>query len=279
MDFSNWSLKKSMLAILLIGVVPGACWSGMQKISIFEDDMRAWDPGAFQPEAVWTKAEVHIPLLLAGLPADAPQEFTLPNLVQPGNQGVQTSSAAWATGYLAHSYLYRSNYKELDYTCSPAFIYNQLVYGQDSGIELLDALEFLNDSGCAHIVHMPYRDRDYLHRPTPRALENAAQHPLKGFARVDYTDINQIRAHLLNRRVVVVTMMISENFLNLEEPIWEQPAGQAAGRHSLGVVGYDDANQVLILQNSVGGEWGADGRVAIPYHWFTRLTQKAYILY
>lgn len=279
MDFSKIRFKKSILIILLMVVVPGACWTGFEKISFFEDDLPAWALENYKPEAVWSKSETHIPLLLAGVSEQTPSTYILPNLVEPGNQGRQTSSTAWAVGYLALSQMYRSRLKELDYICSPAFIYNQLVFGQDSGIEIVDALDFLADSGCAHINHMPYRERDYIHRPTPRALQNAAEHPLHGYARVDFTDINQIRAHLLNHRVIIVTMMISENFITLEDPIWEFPAGRSVGRHTMGVIGYDEANQLLILQNSIGIEWANAGRFSIPYHWFIRLTQRAYVLY
>ncbi|MCB1172645.1 MAG: C1 family peptidase [Leptospiraceae bacterium] len=245
----------------------------------FFDSRPAWQIEQFPVTESWTDQEIRIPLALVSLPADAPQSYTMPFLVEAGNQGRQASGSAWAAGYLALSQHYRIKKKETDYICSPAFIYNQLVNGKDIGLELYETLGFLTESGCAHYRYMPYDEINLLQRPNAQAIHDAVRHASRGFARVDFMDLDQVKAHVYQNTVVMVTLNIAENFLDLDEDTWEYPAGKSAGRQSLGVVGYDNERNAFLIQNSAGPDWGQSGRVWIPYTWFLHLVQKAWILW
>jgi len=232
---------------------------------------------AILPE--WSDEDKAVPVMLAALPDETPRSFQLEGLPPVGHQGQQASGTAWAAGYLAASFHFRLQGNEAKYLCSPAFIYNKLNGGRNEGIETLDALKLLKYSGCPHIEHMPYIASDYLRQPEARALLDAPRFLIGGFGRIDFADTNQLKAHLLQRKVIIATFRITTNFVKLSSRTWKQPEGFAAGRHTVGIIGYDDENQVFLIQNSVGKSWGRGGLAEIPYAWLVRTTGKAYVLW
>ncbi len=228
---------------------------------------------------VWNERDLQVPLVLASLPDELPNRFQLSDIPKVGDQRPQASGTAWAAGYLAASYVQikKNNYK--NYLCSPAYLYNNLNQGIDRGIEIVDSVKFLKDQGCADIKIFPYRPEDPAYRPGIRARENARKYRVSGYGRVDFTDLDQVQAHLLQELPIVVTMRISDNFIELEDRMWERPVGNFAGRHSMAVIGYDDTKENFLLQNSIGEDWGDEGKVSISYSWFLRLATQAYIIW
>ena len=254
----------------------GACSS--LNMSAFEDKDK-WILDEYIVAPGWTQTEALVPVALTSLPESYPKSHHLVPQIVAGNQGAQASGSAWAVGYLALSHHYQIKKNEVDYHCSPAFIYNQSVKGKNVGMEAIQALYFIEDSGCPNDKYMPYEEMNLLQRPNMQAIEDASKHVIKGFARVDFTDLNQVKAHLLQNSVVIVTMLISENFVTLDDFEWKYPSGKKVGVQTLGIVGYDDSKNVFILQNSSGPNWGEQGRATVSYNWFLRLTKKAFIIW
>lgn len=243
------------------------------------DSRQKWKLSQYNITPGWTKAESMVPVSLSSFPAIHPKSYSLPTTIKPGNQGKQASGSAWAVGYLALSYFYQVKKNESGYHCSPAFIYNQTVQGKDIGLEAIQALDFIEESGCSDLRYMPYEEFNLLQRPNMQSIENASSHLIRGFARVDFTDLNQVKAHLLQNSVVIVTIMISENFIDLDQLHWKTPAGKKVGLQTIGVIGYDDLKKTFLIQNSAGETWGDNGRAIIGYDWFLRLTRKAYVIW
>lgn len=237
---------------------------------------RTLDLGAFPIEASYTPDERAVPVLFATTPPEVPASFQLPNLPPAGDQGKQASGAAWAVGYLAHSSTVRKH--EAEFVCSPSFLYNTANGGKDQGIPVMAALEILKEKGCAPIAMMPYNERDFYRRPGGTALQAAQKYRIRGFARVDYGDIEQVRAHLLQGSVIIVTMKVTESFVSLKDAEWV-PAGDFVGVQHLGVIGYDITRDQVILQNSSGGQWGKFGLARLSLSWFQRLTEKAFVIF
>lgn len=226
----------------------------------------------------WTREDYSIPIIYAGLPANTPEVIALSDLPPVGDQGAQASGTAWALRS-AVSFIYRNKRHQVGFLCSPAFIYNQLNEGKDEGIEISDALQLLQSAGCPREEYMPYKANDTQHRPSGQATMDAQNHRISGYGRVDFTDLSQIKSHLIQGSMIIVTMRIAKNFLNLKEPIWEKPDGEPVGRHTMVVVGYDSRNGYITLMNSAGPSWGAYGLCRMPYQWFIRLTGQAYIIW
>jgi hypothetical protein len=237
---------------------------------------RALNVQSFPIEPSYTPDERAVPVLFATSPVEPPPTFLLPNLPPPGDQGKQASGAAWAAGYLAHSQSFRK--QEPGFLCSPSFVYNAVNGGKDQGVPVMAALELLREKGCAPFSLMPYNERDFYRRPGGPALEAAQRYRIRGFARVDYADIEQLRAHLLQGSVVIVTMKVTESFVGLKDAEWV-PAGDFVGIQSMGVVGYDITQDHVILQNSSGTGWAQGGLVRMNLGWFQRLTEKAFVIF
>lgn len=278
------SMRSSFLLSLVMALVLAthACVTLDRFGNLVEDTPPVKEPGKRQlhelpVQPAWTPEDRKIPIVLAGLPADPPAVFIVPNLPPPGNQGGQPSGTAWAGGYVAMTVLARGRGAR-GYVCSPSFVYNQLT-SNNSGLEIHEALRLLSESGCASLALMPYNEHDYTTRPSPMAISEARAYRAGGFARVDFTDLNQLRAHLLQGSVVIATISITKNFLALEDSLWPGPEGFFVGRHTIAIVGYDDKAREFLLQNSAGREWGDKGYARISYDWLLRVAGTAYVLF
>lgn len=241
--------------------------------------MQAWELQEFPMRAGWSERDLSVPLAIAGLPDEVPPSYVLPSLPAAGDQGRQASGTAWAVGYTAQTYLQRTKYGKRSYVCAPAFVYNMVNQRRNVGVTILESAELLYERGCPDEKYMPYRADDYVYRPGTGAVQDAGRHTIRGFGRVDFTDLDQVKAHLLQGSVVVVNMRISENFVTHKGPIWARPSGAVAGLQTVAVVGYDERSGVFTIQNSVGGAWGQYGRTNVPYVWFLRLVRTAYVIW
>jgi hypothetical protein len=125
---------------------------------------------------------------------------------------------------------------------------------------------------------MPFNEKDFFRKPGPDALQNADAFRVRGYSRIDFRDFDQVHAHLLQGSVLIVSMKITENFVDLREPLWT-PAGKFVAIHTVGVIGYDITRQEVLIQNSAGGTWGHFGTARMPWIWFQRLTEKAFVLF
>ena len=238
-----------------------------------------WEIQQFPIDPAWSKKDLELPMVLAGLPEELPEYFVLEGLLAPGDQGLQASSTAWAAGYTANSYLQRKTNGRKDYVCSAAFIYNQLNKQNNESVSILDSLRLLKKQGCPNERYMPYQPRNYAYQPGSRAREDAERYTIQGFGRVDFIDEAQVKAHLLQNRIVIVRLRVSQNFIKLKDDIWRNPAGHMLGARTVALVGYDDRKRVFLMQNSAGGRWGSYGRAGIPYDWFIRLAARAYVIW
>ncbi|MBL8021543.1 MAG: C1 family peptidase [Leptospirales bacterium] len=263
---------------LIILVILLVCSSCMIQERLFKDPPRVLQLEDFPIEPNYTAADKKVPILLAGKVDNPPKMYKLPGLPVAGNQGKQASGVAWAVGYLAAGYFFNTKEGMLTFTCSPAFLYNNLNNGKDEGIEVARALQFLKDTGCAEERTMPYNELDPHVRPGSDAFTSAAAHRIRGYARIDYRDLEQVRAHLLQGSAVIVSLKITDNFVELSKPVWV-PAGEFVAIHTVAVVGYDIITGEMILQNSAGPGWGKDGQARLSFSWFQRLTEKAFVLF
>ncbi len=238
-----------------------------------------WTLSDFAIRPLWDDRDTSVPVMFPATPETVPPRFILSENLPVGDQGSQASGSAWAAGFTAFTYLNRKKTGNADYICSPAYIFNQLNRGINRIIEIREAADFLVREGCADLSLMPYREFDHLYTPTVEARRNASLNRLSGYARVDYLDISQIQGHLLLGNPLVIQIRVYDNFLELNSEVWESPVGRFLGRHSVAVIGYDNDKELIYIHNSAGGKWGKNGRAAIPYSWFLRLTEKAFVFY
>ncbi len=242
-------------------------------------EVRAWSLSDFTPEARWSERELQTPLLLASPPERTPPIFLLPQIPEAGDQGRQANGAAWSAGYVAATYYQRTRKNRTEYVCSPAYVYNRLNQGENRGIELIDALQLLQLTGCPDLKFMPYDPGDFVRQPTMEALQDAARHRIAGFARIDFLDAEQVKAHLLQGSVVIATLRVTSGFMTARDAVWSGPVGQDWYLQSVAVVGYDEEQRYFLVQNSMGPAWARFGRIGVPYDWFVRLAERAYVVW
>lgn len=239
--------------------------------------MKIWSLQEISPGPRWMEREKAVPLLLVPRIQELPDEFILKDLPEVANQGRQASSTAFAAGYLAMSYFIRNAGKSNDYVCSPSFLYNLLNSGKDEGIEIIDTLMLLKETGCPEFNAFPYIENDYRLQPSPEVIKEAENFKIPDFARVDPSDFYQIASLIFQKKVVVATIYITENFLTLKEMRYI-PKGRLAGKHTIGIVGFNKKKEELFFQNSAGEKWGRKGYAWIPYTWFERLVISSYVI-
>lgn len=69
--------------------------------------------------------------------------------------------------------------------------------------------------------------------------------------------------------LVVLGVRVFEDFehVGADAPHIPLPTGAQLGGHALCVVGYNDSRDALLVQNSWGANWGAQGRAWLPYRY------------
>jgi C1A family cysteine protease/fibronectin type 3 domain-containing protein len=221
-----------------------------------------------------------------------PSKVDLSDLMPPvGNQGQQSSCVAWSTAYANKSYHeyverkdkgtwnYKSgnapNYKNI---FSPAFIYNQINGGKDSGSSISDAMALIVSKGALPWDAMPYTEKNYLKQPTPDQLQLAAKYKAKEFQRLRYNEPSEIKNQLAQGRPVVVGILINENIYEIGKKIYNEAKGANLGGHAITLVGYDDSTNAFKYQNSWGVEWGDKGFGYIDYKYFAKVCRSAFVM-
>jgi len=222
---------------------------------------------------------------LLGAPGQAP---TLPpridlsdNFPPAGSQGKQGSCTAWATAYALKSYQERMEIGwslttsdgnvDPNHVFSPAFIYNQINGGKNSGSRIDEALQLIVDRGAATLATMPYDDNDYRTQPTSLAFQEAANFKAAEMKRANGTQA--IQTALANRLPVVAGIFVYKSLSQLKgtNPVYQaadiscSPDNRCG--HAVTIVGYDDDKYggAFKIINSWGRDWGDEGYFWLPY--------------
>ena len=205
------------------------------------------------------------------------------NFPPVGNQGGQNSCVGWAVGHALKSYQERleEGWEFGPATVfSPAWIYNQINDGRDSGSSISDALDLIKNSGAATWWTMPYDHTDYLSRPTDAATGEAGQYKARNWGPVQGTQ--QIKAALFNRLPVVVGMVTYDSFNDLSRTnsVYNTFGGSDPGGHAVTIVGYDNNRfgGAFKVINSWSTDWGDGGYFWLPYEHLRRVVIEAYVL-
>ncbi len=204
----------------------------------------------------------------------------------PGNQGRQSSCVGWAVGYALKSYQEQLEngwtFNNDAHLFSPAFIYNQINYGQDNGSYIWDALSLVVNKGAASLETAPYIQNDYYSQPTPNAFQEAARFKAARWARV--SNLQQIKAALAHRNPVVVGIDVYAELSYLYGPNSVYRPNVFSGRlggHAVTLVGYDDNRYdgAFKVINSWGTSWGDQGYFWLPYDTLrSNVLRESYVL-
>jgi C1A family cysteine protease/fibronectin type 3 domain-containing protein len=228
-----------------------------------------------------------------GLPSRVDLSADMPPVV---NQGQQNSCVAFSVGYYTRSYFEKKargwSYDsppyggEGEHVFSPAFIYNQINGGQDSGSYFHHALDLVTRKGAAPWKMMPYNAQDYRTQPSEAAKTSALQYKAASYRRIPFDNIQAVKAELAAGRPVIFGIVVDDAFYNLGTKVYDQPKGRSYGGHAMTLVGYDDSKTspkgdrgAFKLINSWGREWGENGYGWISYRQWLAMQPYAYVMY
>jgi hypothetical protein len=206
----------------------------------------------------------------------------------PGDQGMQGSCTAWATGYAARAY-YAAAVEERRITSpqsipSPAFIYNLIVADPNdcgSGSSNTLALEVLKQFGSLSLADYPYLDETCA-LPSDAQFNAVSDFRIKDYMVVDHTRLDQVKGELADGNPVIIRIVPEENF----DTLWNQPDGvwhapplpEDSFGHAMVVVGYNEARQTFKFINSWGPDWSDGGYGRMDYQTFLNRVTEAFVM-
>lgn len=238
---------------------------------------RAWKEDEVVPFAFYRPAS--IPVMIAPAPSGAvPDPLIMSGLPPTLDQGEFPAGPAFSAGYLATTMLLRTRHS--GFRCSPGYLFRMMNGSEQNAVETTDVLRFLQSSGCANQSVHPYSSpADYERVAEEAVVHDARNYRISGFARVDLRDLDQVRNHLAAGRPIIVSLVLPENLLHLEEGVFDWPEGDLAGRQSMAVVGLDQGQERILVRNSMGEHWGNRGEAWIPFASFQRLVIDACVVF
>lgn len=216
------------------------------------------------------------------------------------SQGQQGSCSAWAATYYYNTYTqardegWTVSGGDNAYICSPAFIYNQINDGVDSGSNLVEAMARLGRNGACSWLLMPYSSSDYTSWPSEAAWTDALKRRTMncyaiGSETAGTTDaeMEAIKQRLANGEIMVTSTDVYSNFYytyptattGINNAVLYANSGSYLGGHALTVVGYDDNKSysdgtgtkygAFLIANSWGSSWGTynSGATSKGYMW------------
>ncbi|ACX72739.1 Cysteine protease-like protein [Methanocaldococcus vulcanius M7] len=202
-----------------------------------------------------------------------------------GNQGLQGSCNAWASTYYVWTYMVNwfnnnPNPSAYDEIFSPAFVYNHINDGSDSGSYLEDAQYLIATMGACHWTTMPYNYSDYSSWGSTGAYLEAMKYRSIGYGPIYVIDLSsdeglsQLKQLLADGYVVETGINVYSNFeyFNSTNDTYavNQSHGSYLGGHAVTIIGYNDSLPTpdgygaFRLVNSWGTWWGDKG-----YFWMT----------
>jgi fibronectin type 3 domain-containing protein len=205
-----------------------------------------------------------------------------PLFPEPGFQGNIGSCTAWATAYACKSF--QENLErgwgtaEKSSIFSPSYVYNQINKGMDRGSALEDAAALLQSKGCATFETMPYTT-DYKKQPSSASHGEAANFKARGFAKVDFNNVNAVKTVIAEGNCVLIGMMVYQNFMDYTGGVYSRVSGALAGGHAMCLLGYDESKKAFKGINSWGTWWGEGGYFWISYDLLPKINMTAVVIY
>ncbi len=203
-----------------------------------------------------------------------------------GNQGAQGSCVGWATTYYTYSYMLywymNRTHPSADEAMSPAFTYNQINYGTDSGSLFGDAASLIQNMGALPMREMPYNDADYVTWPSESQYVDAMHYRAAkwyylyiGSGTGGEQNMTKLKYLLAAGYVAITGIVVYDDFYTIsanDSNIYavNQTHKKLEGYHAQTIIGYDDdletpdGHGAFRIVNSWGAGWGDHG-----YYWLT----------
>ena len=146
----------------------------------------------------------------------------------------------------------------------------------DSGAQGRDGIKTLHGVGVCPETMWLYDEKLLFIAPSHDCYNHAFNHKIKGYERIDNTDINALEGCLADGYTFAFGFTVYSSFESDEVAatgIVPMPLSTESvlGGHYVVCIGYDDEKQWFIVRNSWGPDWGDKGHFYIPYAYLTNL--------
>lgn len=178
-----------------------------------------------------------------------------------GNQGSQNCCTAWSTTYYTKTHgeglemKWNLNLQSAQF--SPSWVYNQVNGGQNQGIYISTALEFIVKNGADTLDQFSYNQNDWTRQPDAASKARASQYKSGSWFTLP-KDVATIKNYLAAGSVLVFEVPVYDDLVNLSpsNPVYDNFSGNLLGYHAMTLVGYDDTKSAFKFVNSWGSGWG-----------------------
>jgi hypothetical protein len=143
---------------------------------------------------------------------------------------------------------------------------------EDEGCVLQSAIAGLEESGACSEETWPFDEENVNEPPDDDAFAEAESFSIEGAEQVP-TNLNAWRAALADGHPIIFGLKLFASFDKHRKPgLVPMPTTQDLGRedhggHAMLCVGYSDVDEVFIVRNSWGEEWGDRGYCYLPYRY------------
>ncbi len=145
---------------------------------------------------------------------------------------------------------------------------------QDAGTQLRSAILAIRRFGICREDLWPYVESNVFNRPPTACYSEGSQHKVLFGYRLGNT-IGQMKQCLAWGYPWIFGISVYSSFMSSDVagsgvvPMPDPNSESLMGGHALCCVGYDDSQNMFIVRNSWGQEWGKDGYCYIPYAYLT----------
>ena len=217
-----------------------------------------------------------------------------------GDQGGEGSCAAWAMTYYDYGYLEAKDNGWTDastgntaHLLSPAWTYNRVNGGVDSGTFMDTVANVIINSGVASLKNMPYTGSDLTSLGGQDAFREAPLHRAASVVVLPTTDmsadVTSIK-NLISSNVPVTFAIDANQFnsgLNNDNLIVAAEYSSTSINHAQTIVGYNDTMSdgvhpdvgAFKVVNSWGKSWGNHGYYWISYDAFKKIGSNSFPTY
>jgi hypothetical protein len=208
---------------------------------------------------------------------DVPPKVDLrPQMTAVENQGQTNSCAANATAG-AYEYLVKRHFGDDAYDVSRMFIYyNARKIDSDDiadeGSVLHNVIEGLKQSGACSETTWPFDPELVNEEPAQEAYGEAAQFLVED-AELVPVDLTAWKTALATGNPIIFGVQLYDSFDKQKRPglvpmpTKAEASRESHGAHAMLCVGYSDPDEMFIVRNSWGPDWGDKGYCYIPYRY------------
>lgn len=190
------------------------------------------------------------------------------------NQG-QLGSCTANAGGAAFAYMHKKNEKEL-FMPSRLFIYYNTrkrdgTIKYDAGSTIRSTIKAMVKYGAALEELWPYDIEKFAAKPLSRVYKNGKTNMVVSYLKVPQNE-TALKTSLAQGFPIVFGFSVYDSFESVtvaNTGIVEMPLDDESlvGGHAVVLVGYDDTQNMFIVRNSWGEEWGDQGYCYMPYEY------------